>query len=124
MSVTSVRHRHRERSATDRTVSVSSMRRRRSWGSVAGVAALIVAAGCSSGGGTGTALPTTTVPPSTTPAVQPVKVPARTGDIGPTAAAELAPVPVVVAYGPDPMHRMDVYATTGDSLGTIMYVHG
>ena len=62
-------------------------------------------------------------PPSTS-AVVPVTVPARTGDIGPTAAAELAPIPVEVAYGPDPMHRMDVYATSGDSLGTIMYIHG
>jgi acetyl esterase/lipase len=53
-----------------------------------------------------------------------VAVPARTGDIGPTAAAQLAPDPVVVAYGPDPMHRMDVYASAGDSLGTIMYIHG
>jgi acetyl esterase/lipase len=53
-----------------------------------------------------------------------VAVPARTGDIGPTAAAQLAPDPVEVAYGPDPMHRMDVYATAGDSLGTIMYIHG
>ena len=51
-------------------------------------------------------------------------VPARTSEIGPTAAAELAPVPVEVAYGSDPMQRMDVYATSGDSLGTIMYIHG
>jgi len=96
--------------------------RLRAW--IAAVAALIAVPGCTSGGGTGTAPPTSTVPPSTTPAVQPVNVPARTGDIGPTAAAELAPVPVVVAYGPDPMNRMDVYATSGDSLGTIMYIHG
>jgi acetyl esterase/lipase len=54
----------------------------------------------------------------------PVSVPPRTGDIGPTAAAQLAPVPVEVAYGPDTLQRMDVYASSGDSLGTIMYIHG
>jgi acetyl esterase/lipase len=54
----------------------------------------------------------------------PASVPTRTGDIGPTAAAELAPEPVEVAYGPHPLNSLDVYATAGDSLGTIMYVHG
>jgi acetyl esterase/lipase len=109
------------------------MERSRGWIWAAGVAALIgliALAGCSSGGGAPTVTPTSVtapppsaVPPSTS-AVVPVTVPARTGDIGPTAAAELAPVPKVVAYGPDPMHRMDVYATSGESLGTIMYIHG
>ena len=77
--------------------------------------------------GQGSGAPATSTSPSTstsTPAAVPVTVPPRTGDIGPTAAVELAPEPVEVAYGPDPMQKMDVYATKGEALGTIMYVHG
>jgi acetyl esterase/lipase len=103
-------------------------RSRGAW--VAGLIALVALAGCASDSGARTAAPTSTAVTSTsapvppTSVVVPVKVPARTGDIGPTKAAELAPVPKEVAYGADPMQRMDVYATSGDSLGTIMYVHG
>ena len=82
----------------------------------AAIALLVTLAGCATDGGARTTAPTS--------AALPVTVPARTSDIGPTAAAELAPVPVEIAYGPDPMHRLDVYATSGDSLGTIMYIHG
>jgi acetyl esterase/lipase len=89
---------------------------RRAWATAVGSTALIALAACSSSTSTGTATSTT--------AAVPIAVPARTGDIGPTAAAELAPTPVEVAYGPDPMNKMDVYATKGDSLGTIMYIHG
>jgi acetyl esterase/lipase len=78
---------------------------------------LTALAGC---GGDGARSAATT---STTPAV-PVKVPARTGDVAPSDAVELAPTPVEVAYGPDPLQRMDVYASSGDALGTIMYIHG
>jgi acetyl esterase/lipase len=92
------------------------------WPAAAGLAALVALTGCGSDGGTSTAASTTIAPSTTVRA--PVAVPARTGDIGPTAAAQLAPDPVVVSYGPDPMHRMDVYASSGDSLGTIMYIHG
>ncbi len=86
-----------------------------------GVAAVVVAAAfalvagaCGSEGGVSSTVVTT----------PPESVPARTGDIGPTEAAKLAPEPVEVAYGPDPMNVMDVYAASGDSVGTIMYVHG
>lgn len=82
---------------------------------VAAVATLVVlGAACGSEGGLASTVATT----------PPESVPPRTGDIGPTEAAQLAPEPVEVAYGPDPMNVMDVYATSGDSLGTIMYVHG
>src|SRR5689334_7571027 len=105
------------------------MERSWAWEWAAGVSTLVVLAGCASDNGASSAAPTTTAATTTTTsappsAVRPVAVPARTGDIGPTKAAELAPVPAVVAYGPDPMQRMDVYASSGDSLGTIMYVHG
>jgi len=91
----------------------------------AALAALVALAGCASDD---TATPSTTTAASTTTTtttpVLPVTVPARTSDIGPTKAAELAPDPVEVAYGPDPLQQMDVYATSGDALGTIMYIHG
>jgi len=90
---------------------------------------VIALAGCASDEAatpaTTTSVPSSTSsPPPTTSAAVPVTVPARTSEIGPTAAADLAPEPKEVAYGPDPQHRMDVYATSGDSLGTIMYIHG
>jgi acetyl esterase/lipase len=92
-----------------------------------GLTALLALAGCSSDDGGRAAIATTTTAPAptttTAPAV-PVSIPARTSEIGPTAAAELAPTPVEVAYGPDPMQKMNVYATSGESLGTIMYIHG
>jgi acetyl esterase/lipase len=53
-----------------------------------------------------------------------VKVPSRTGDIPPSAALDLVPAPVEVAYGADPMQRMNVYASSGESLGTILFIHG
>jgi acetyl esterase/lipase len=100
----------------------------RAWTWAAGLTALVALAGCAKSEGGGRATPTTTsttaAPTTTTAAAAPVTVPARTSEIGPTAAAELAPVPTEAAYGSDPMQRMDVYATSGDSLGTIMYIHG
>src|SRR3954468_16289456 len=94
-------------------------RRASKW--AAALIAVVALAGCTSGNGTATptTAPTTTGVPAT-----PVSIPARTSAIGPTAAADLAPEPKEVAYGPDPMNKMDVYATAGDSLGTIMYIHG
>ena len=105
-------------------ITVLEMQHSRTWACIAGLTTLLALAGCASGKG---AAPATSTSPSTstsTPAAVPVTVPPRTGDIGPTAAAELAPEPVEVAYGPDPMQKMDVYATKGEALGTIMYVHG
>jgi acetyl esterase/lipase len=62
---------------------------------------------------------TTTVPPV------PVSVPYRPSEIGQGGtAASLVPPHVEVAYGSDPQQKMNVYASAGESVGTIMYIHG
>jgi acetyl esterase/lipase len=80
------------------------------------VCALLV--GCSSAGSGATDATTTPVAPT------PVTVADRPSAVGPTAYVDAAVPPVEVAYGPDPLQKMDVYTTTVPVLGTILYIHG
>ena len=79
-----------------------------------GLAALVLLAGC--GGSEGSS--------SDDGGGTPVTVADRPSQVGPTADEDVASEPVEVAYGPDPLQKMDVYASTGDALGTIIDVHG
>jgi acetyl esterase/lipase len=84
------------------------------------VAVAIAAAGCGDSDDTDEAAAV-----EESPAPTPVSVPSRTSELGQGETAKsLVPTPVEVAYGPDPLQKMDVYASTGDSIGTIMYIHG
>ncbi len=54
----------------------------------------------------------------------PVSVPAWDPPV--TASSEIAnaSTPQIVAYGPDPAQTMEVFQSSGDPMGTIIYIHG
>jgi acetyl esterase/lipase len=83
------------------------------------VLAASIGAACGDDDDGSTAATTTTAAPTA------VSVPYRPSSV-PTdgTAAQLVATPVEVAYGDDPLQKMNVYAADGDTLGTIMYIHG
>jgi acetyl esterase/lipase len=98
------------------------LRHRSAWWRVLAIGTVLaVAGGCGGSDGGDESQATTTASPPPTP----VSVPTRTSDLGQGGTApSLVPTPVEVAYGDDPLQRMNVYAASGDTVGTIMYIHG
>jgi acetyl esterase/lipase len=93
------------------------------------VLVVLAASACGDSGGdaaiTGTPAPSTTTSTTTTVPPTPVSVPDRPSELGQGEIAKgLVQEPVEVAYGSDPLQKMDVYASAGDTVGTIMYIHG
>ena len=86
---------------------------------------LLLAASCSSKSSSSTS--TTSGPvssSSTTVPNTPVSVPAWTPPVQATDLMPDAPTPKVVSYGSDPNQSLEVFQSSGDSQGTIVYIHG
>ena len=82
------------------------------------IAALTLGA-CSSSAGNNASSSTTTAGPHT-----PVSVPAWNPPVVASDEVANASTPQIVAYGPDPAQTMEVFQSSGDPMGTIIYIHG
>lgn len=54
----------------------------------------------------------------------PVSVPAWDPPVTASSEVANASTPQIVAYGPDPAQTMEVFQSSGDPMGTIIYIHG
>lgn len=54
----------------------------------------------------------------------PVSVPAWNPPVTASTEVANASTPQIVAYGPDPAQTMEVFQSSGDPMGTIIYIHG
>lgn len=62
---------------------------------------------------------------TTTAAVNtPVSVPAWDPPVVASEEVANAPTPRVVSYGPDPQQTMELFESSGDDMGTIIFIHG
>jgi acetyl esterase/lipase len=85
--------------------------------------ALVVAA-CGSNGSSTTATSQSASPSSTLVPNTPVSVPAWTPPVQATDLMTDASTPKVVSYGSDPNQSLEVFQSSGDAQGTIVYIHG
>ena len=85
------------------------------------LAVLIVAAltlgACSSSSSNASTSPTTATR-------TPVSVPAWNPPVTASSEVANASTPQIVSYGPDPAQTMEVFQSSGDPMGTIIYIHG
>ena len=87
-------------------------------------AAAALFAGCGAKTADNGATTSTTAQSSTAPANTPVSVPAWTPPISSTSLMVDASTPEVVSYGSDPAQTLEVFQSSGDPMGTIIYIHG
>ena len=85
--------------------------------------ALLVAA-CGSNGSSTTTTSQSASPSSTLVPNTPVSVPAWTPPVQATDLMPDASTPKVVSYGSDPNQNLEVFQSSGDAQGTIVYIHG
>lgn len=85
--------------------------------------ALVVAA-CGSNGSSTTTTSQSASPSSTLVPNTPVSVPAWTPPVQATDLMTDASTPKVVSYGSDPNQSLEVFQSSGDAQGTIVYIHG
>jgi acetyl esterase/lipase len=88
-----------------------------------GLAALLLS-GCGSESTPGGDASSTTSVPAPAPTNTPVSVPAWTPPISSTSLMVDASTPEVVSYGSDPAQTLEVFQSSGDPMGTIIYIHG
>lgn len=85
---------------------------------------LLLVAACGSNGSSTTPTSQSASPSSTLVPSTPVSVPAWTPPVQATDLMPDASTPKVVSYGSDPNQSLEVFLSSGDPQGTIVYIHG
>ncbi len=85
---------------------------------------LVVACSSKDSSSTSTTASSASSPSSTSVPNTPVSVPAWTPPVQATDLMTDASTPTVVSYGSDPNQNLEVFQSSGDPQGTIVYIHG